>query len=158
MAYTTAEKVTLLAGAIAVDLRTDDDDATDLLIEAVNYATGQVDFYCSRYSAAELAANQWVQDVATFIAVRWLCMHRLNKPPRSIKAEWEDTLKPQLERIQEGKADVPRAAESRRAVTVTTQRVDLRKANNQIVTDRSRSTGAAQGYRRPTDYNAPDQR
>ena len=115
-------------------------DGVILTLNGSGVATGQVDFYCSRYSAAELAANQWVQDVATFIAVRWLCMHRLNKPPRSIKAEWEDTLKPQLERIQEGKADVPRAAESRRAVTVTTQRVDLRKANNQIVTDRSRST------------------
>lgn len=158
MAYTSADKIIRLVGQKGVDLRTDDDDAVDLIIEAVGYATGQVDYYCSRYAAADLAASQWVQDVATFIAVRWLCIHRLNRPPKSIQAEWEDTLKPQLERIQEGKAEVPRAAASRRAITVTTQRVDLRKANNQLVTDRTKSTGVAKDYKRSTDHTAPDQR
>lgn len=156
-AYTTAAEIDELAGTLAVDLRTDDGTEADLVAEAINYASGRIDFYCARYAQAELAVNQWVKGVATFIALRWLCMRRLNDLPKSIEAEWQER-KAELQMILDRTAEVPRAARSRRPVTVTNHHVDLQKRNNQVRVDRARSTGVADGYVRPTDDTAPDQR
>ena len=156
--YTTADQITLLAGQIAVDLRTDDDDVTGLLTQAIDYASNQVDFYCSKYEPAVLATSNWARDAATFIAVKWLCFHRLNDVPKSIQKEWDDVWAVQLGLIQQGKAEVPRAAHSRNPCSVTNYTVDLRRVNNQVRVDQNRSTGIAQGYRRPTDPTSPDQR
>jgi hypothetical protein len=153
LAYTTADAVTALAGQLAVDLRTDDGDAGDLLAAAIDYASGRVDFYCARYSQTELAASRWVQGVATFIALRWLCLHRLNEVPASIAEEWDER-KAELEQIQNGTGTVPGAANSRRPLSVTNYHVDLRRTNRQVRVDRDRSTGLAQGYSRPTDPTA----
>lgn len=158
LAYTTAAAVTELAGQLAVDLRTDDTDLDTAVAAAIDFASGEVDFYCSRYAQAELAANRWVANTAAFIAVRWLCLRRLNEVPKAVQAEWEDDLKPKLEAVQQGKASVPRAAATRRPGTVTNYHVDLRRFNNQGRVDRNRSTGQARDYKRPTDPTAPDNR
>lgn len=157
LAYTTADAITALAGDLAVDLRADDGDLEALLAAAVDHASGRVDFYCARYAGAELAANRWVAGVATLIALRWLSLRRLNEVPKSVEAEWEER-RAELELIQKGKAVVPNAATSRRPVTVTNPHTDLRRTNNQVRVDRSRSTGVANDYRRPTDPTAPDRR
>ena len=156
--YCEAADVEKLAGELAVDLRTDDDtageDAAALVPRAIDYASRRVDFYCvPPYSPAGLAGNGWVRDVAVTLAVYWLCLRRLNDVPGSVAAEREERLQ-ELQMVREGKAQVPGAAPSRRPVTVTNQLVDLRRANGQVRTDRSRSTGAAKGYRRPTDPTA----
>lgn len=154
LAYTTADAVESLAGELAVELRTDDGDETALLTASVDYASGRIDFYCSgRYSGTELAANRWIAGVTAIIALRWLCLRRLNDVPGSIQAEYEERIK-ELELIREGKAAVPNAAASRRPVVVTNQRVDLRRPNQQVRTDRTRSTGVAKDYRRRTDPGA----
>lgn len=156
--YTTATQIDLLAGTMAVDLRTDDGVEATLVAQAIDYASNQIEFYCSRYSVTELAANGWVQDAATIIALKWLCLRRLNSVPDGIKAEWEEVFLPQLTKILEGKATVPRAATARNPVSVTNHSTDLRRLNNQIRVDRSRSPGVADGYVRPMDIMAPDQR
>jgi hypothetical protein len=156
--YTTADQIDRLAGAMAVNLRTDDDDEDTLIDQAIDYASNQVEFYCHKYSVTELAANGWVRDAATIIAVKWLCLRRLNDVPGAIAKEWEEVFLPQLTAIQQGKAMVPRASTSRNPATVTNHATDLRRFNNQIRVDRTRSTGRADGYSRPTDPTAPDQR
>lgn len=156
--YTTAAMIVDVAGQLAVDLRTDDADQPDLLDKAIDYATGQVDFYCSRYPQADLEGSTWVQNVAAFIAIRWLCMHRLNGVPKSVAKEWKEVHEPQLTMILKGEAKVPRIDTTRRAAVVTNYHGDLRRFNNQIRVDPTRSTGVAEGYPRPIDYTAPDQR
>lgn len=154
LAYTTAARVVRLAGQLAIDLRTDDADAATLLSAACDFASAQIDFYCGRYAQSELQGSRWVATAADFIAVRWMCFRRLNEVPGSIDKEWTDDLRPQLEQIQQGKASVPGAAASRRPVAVSNYHVDLNLRNKQVRTDRSRSTGVAQGYSRPTDLTA----
>lgn len=154
--YCSAADVVALAGQLAVDLRTDDVPDLDAHLEhAAREGSARVDFYCGRYSQAELAANRWVNGVATFLAVRWLCQHRLNEVPAAIETVWEER-KAELELILQRKAEVPRAARSRRPGTVTNYRVDLGRLNNQVRVDRPRSTGLAKDYRRRTDTGSPD--
>jgi hypothetical protein len=156
LAYCTTEDVVALAGQMAVDLRTDDVPDLDAHLEsAIDFASGRIDFYCARYSQTELASNRWVKGVAEFVAVMWLCQHRLNAVPESIAKEWEER-RAELELIQKRQAEVPRAARSRRPVTVSNHTVDLQRRNNQVRVDRNRSTGVAKDYRRRADENAPD--
>lgn len=156
--YTTADRIILKAGPMAVDLRTDDDDADSILDQCCQTATNQVDWYCEKYSQTILAANGWIQDAATVYATMELCKHRLNPIPASLQKEWDEDYLVKLNAIQLGKAEVPRAAHSRNPASVTNYHVDLRRPNNQVRVDRSRSTGVAQDYVRPTDVTAPDAR
>jgi len=160
LAYCTAADVTALAGQMAIDLRLDDltgGEATAFLASAIDYASGRIDYYCSRYAQAELAANRWVKGVAVLVALRKLASRRLNRPSKAIEHEWEER-QAELELIRQGKAQVPTAASTRRPVVVTNYKVDLRLPNNQVRVDKARSTGVAKDYRRPTDNAAPDAR
>jgi len=160
LAYCAADDVEALAGEMGVELRLDDLDAGEditFLDDAIDYASGRIDFYCSRYAGTELAANRWVKGVAVLIALRKLCQRRLNAVPESVELEWEERQK-ELELVRQGKAAVPNAANARRPVAVTNYMIDQRRVNNQVRVDRSRSTGVAKDYRRPTDPTAPDQR
>lgn len=160
LAYCESDDVVALAGQMAVDLRLDDltgVDAVAFMADAIDYASGRIDFYCSKYGQAELAGNRWVKGIAVLIALRKLASRRLNKPSKAIEAEWEER-QAELELIRTGRGRVPGAATSRRPVTVTNPHVDLRRTNNQVRVDKARSTGVAKDYRRPTDPTAPDQR
>lgn len=149
--YTTAGAVNDLAGELAIDLRTDDGSEATLVASAIDYASGRIDFYTvPPYSQTALAASRWIRDVATIFALHWLCLRRLNEAPASLETERKERLD-ELHLIKEGKASVPGVARSRRPVTVTNQRIDLRRLNNQPRSDRARSTGAPGDYRRPTD-------
>ncbi len=156
--YTTAGRIVALAGQLAVDLRTDDGVEADLEAAAIEYGTNQVDFYCQRYECADLAGSTYVQNVATFIAVMWLCQHRLNGVPKPIWKTWKEIHEPQLEMILKGSAKVPRIDTTRRAAVVTNYHVDRRRYNDQIRVDPTRSTGVALNYLRPLDDTAPDNR
>jgi hypothetical protein len=156
--YCVAADVIALAGELAVDLRSDDVPDLDAHIDAaISASSSRIDFYCARYSETELAANRWVKGAAALLAVRWICQRRLNDVPASIEAEWEER-RAELQAILDRKAEVPRAARSRRPITVTNSVVDLNRRNNQVRVDRNRSTGVANDYKRPTDPTAPDER
>lgn len=156
--YTDAGAVLALCGELGIDLRADDVPDLDAhMTRATDYASARVDFYCARYAPADLAASQYVNDVAALLAVRWLCLHRLNEVPRSVEAEWGERQK-ELELVRVGKANVPRIAVSRRPGVVTNYHVDQRRFNNQVRVDPARSTGRASGYARPVDQSAPDQK
>jgi DNA-binding NtrC family response regulator len=158
LAYCTSADVIAVAGQLAIDLRTDDVPDLDAhLAVAIEHASGRVDFYLHRYAQSVLAGNRWVKGVAELAAVRWLCVHRLNDLPKSVDAEWEER-KEELELVRAGKAEVPRAAKTRRPVTVTNSTVDNNRRNNQIRVDTNRSTGVAKGYKRPVDPSSPDER
>lgn len=156
--YTTPQAVTDLAGELAVELRTDDgSDQTEMdgfVDSAIEYASSRIDFYIGgRVAASELAVNRWVAGVATVFALHWLCLRRLNSAPGALETERTERLE-ELKLIQQGKAQVPGAARSRRPITLTNQRVDLNRPNHQIRTDRTRSTGVAKDYPRRTDPGA----
>lgn len=154
--FTTAGEIDRLAGTTGVDLRTDDGAEATLVAEAVAYATGEVEFYCQgRFTA--LDGVQYVRNAATHFALEWLCLRRLNAVPEGLARACE-RYREKLELVMAGKVTIPGAARTRRAVTVSTPAVDLRRFNNQNRVDQNRSTGVAKDYRRPTDPTSPDQR
>lgn len=155
--YTDNDHVTAIIGQYGVNLRTDDGSLDDLMGFAFAYATTQVDFYCARYDADDLADNAWVQNIAAFFAVKYLCLRRLNAVASSIAKELKDVVIPQLELIQMGEAPVPRIDQPRRPVAVDNYHVDQRQFNNQVRVDPSRSTGVTE-LPRSVDWTAPDQR
>lgn len=155
--FTTEERIVTLAGQLAVDLRLDDSaDAAADLSDAIDVGTADADYYLSTYALTGLQGDEWVANCATFFSVRFLCLRRLNEVPASINKECERREK-QLDLVRQGKTRL-RVATTRRAMTVTNAHVDLRKFNNQVRTDTSRSTGVAQDYLRPVDNTAPDER
>ncbi len=157
--FTSQDAINRYAGTLGVDLRMDDAaDPTVLYQEAIGYAKGEVLFYGqNRYEEDDLATSQFVENVATAFATEWLCERRLNATPETLFAKCE-RYRQQLQLVLERKAEIPGIPRSRRAVVVTNQNVDLRKANNQIRVDKSRSTGVVTGYPRVVDETAPDQR
>lgn len=159
--YTTEARVLLLAGQLGVDLRLDDADESDDYADAMSWAidagTVEVDGYCQQYSQADLAASAWVMTHADYFALRALCQRRLNDVPESLAKECERREK-QLMLVLQRKFPVPRVAKSRRPVAVTNYNVDLRKYNNTIGVDKTRSTGVAQDYKRPVDDTVVDER
>lgn len=158
--YTTEARITRLIGELGIDLRVDDaadsGEEDDYFEDCIDTGTVEVDFYLSRYSQADIATNDWCIQHATWFAVRRMCQRRLNDVPESVSKEC-DRREKQLMLVLQRKVDAPRLAKSRRPVAVTNYHTDLRKFNNQIRVDRSKSTGVAQDYNRPTD-NSPDER
>lgn len=156
--YTTEELIRSLIGTLGMDLRLDDSpDAANDLQDAIDVGTSDLDFYLSRYAAADIADSVWAQWHATYFAVRFLCERRLNEVPTGLEAACERRMV-ELTKIQEGKAKAPRMPNTRRPIAVSNYNVDLRKFNNKIRTDRSQSTGVAQDYNRPIDETAADDR
>jgi hypothetical protein len=156
--YTSEDAIIALAGQLAIDLRTDDVPDLDAHMEAaIDTGTSDLDFYLADYSQAGIADSTWATTHATWFAIRWLCLHRLNDLPESVKLECERREK-QLELVRQRKAKAPRLAKSRRPATVSNYHVDQRKFNNQVRVDKSRSTGVAQDYRRVVDDTATDER
>ena len=149
-AFTTAELITARVGALGVDLRTDDDPAS--LDDVIDAASARIDFYCAAYSAASLASSRWVLEMATIIAVYYLCMRRLNEVPKAVDELYSQALL-ELTKVQEGKASVPGAVHARRPVALIQQRVVLDRYPG-VRVERPRSTGTAAGYVRRTDPGA----
>lgn len=156
--YTDEARIVTLAGQMAIDLRLDDSvDAAADLDSAIDIGTIDTDIYLTPRYAQNLAAqDEWVAQNATFFAVRFLCLRRLNEMTEGLRKECERREKI-LMLVKQGKFAL-RIANSRRAVVVTGYNVVLRDYNNQVKVDRSRSTGIAKGYLRPTDNTAPDNR
>lgn len=157
--YTTEAFIISLAGQLALDLRLDDSaDAEADLEWAIDTGTVETDGYlANRYAESVLAENRWVQMHATYFAVRALCQRRLNDVPESIEKACERSEKALL-KVQDRKAVVPRAAETRRPIAVCNYHVDLRRFNNTIRVVPSKTTGVAEDYRRAVDDLAPDDR
>ena len=157
-AFTTSARILTLVGELGVDLRLDDSpDADAALDAAVEAGTQDVWFFLSAYDPTELSESVWTQLHATWFAVRYLCLRRLNDLPKSVEMECERREK-QLQLVLERKVDAPGVAKTRRGGAVTNYGVDLRRTNVQIRVNRPKSTGVANGYVRPTDYTAPDDR
>jgi phage gp36-like protein len=152
--YTTKANITTRISQIALDLRDDHEAVPDAVVDhAITWASSQIDFYCARYPASSLVSNAWIQSVTTDLAVFYLASYRYNPAPASAGELYEEA-KEKLQLIQQGKAVVPNAAAGRDSLpTVTHQRVDLNRYPS-LVTERPRSTGEAEGYRRPVDHTA----
>ena len=155
-AFTSAADITALIGRMGLDLRSDDAEPDDLMDRAVEHGSAEIDWYTQdKYLAADLAESRFVGEAATAFAVEYWCLRRLNDTPKGV-TEYADRYRDKLQLVLEGKAGIPGVARSRRPVTVTNQTTDLRRRNNQIRTDRTRSTGVAKDYVRPIDPTAPD--
>lgn len=156
--FTTEAQIRSIVGQLGIDLRTDDSaDYGEDIEDVIDQATGEIYFYLGRYSLAAIASNNWAQWHAAWFAVRCLCQRRLNDVPATVESEWARREK-QLTRVLDRKVPAPGLATSRRPAVVTNYTVDLRRFNNQIRVDRTKSTGVAKDYLRPTDESAPDNR
>jgi hypothetical protein len=156
--FTDSDKILSVVGRLGLGLRLEDAaDQDAVLDDVIDEATGEIYFYLMRYAPADIAANNWAVWHATWFAVRALCRRRLNDVPKSVEEEWARRQK-QLELVQQNKARAPGLANSRRPAAVTSYHVDLRRFNNQVRVDKARSTGRAEGYIRPVDNAAPDDR
>ena len=139
-------------------MRADDADYLTLIEDAIDYAGGEVDQYCQgKYLQSDLSNSQYVNNVATSFALEWFSLRRFNTVSESL-SEMCDRYRDMLEKVLEGRAVLANVPRSRRPVTVTTRVVDLRRFNNQVRTDRTKSTGVAKGYIEPIDPTAPDNR
>ncbi len=157
-AYTDADQILRVVGQLGIDLRLDDSVDPDGDMEyAIETGTSELDFYLQKYAPSEIASSDWCQKHATYFAIRALCMRRGNDVPESVTKECERREK-QLQLVVEGKIHAPRLANARGPAAVTGYTTDGRRWNNQVRVDRSRSTGVAKGYIRPTDPTAPDNR
>ena len=91
--FTTDDDIRGLISALGLDVRLDDDDSgtvedaeSAFLLQARNYATTRVKFYCAiHYDAADLATSWLVNEWATVLAVDWICRRRANPAPECFK-------------------------------------------------------------------------
>ncbi len=92
--YCTDDDIVFLLSELGVDARLDDDGDGSLsvgeqafLLQARNYATARVKFYCQvHYDDADLATSWLVNEWATIIAAHRICVRRVNPVPDSIHA------------------------------------------------------------------------
>lgn len=74
---------------------------TGVTDDCINQATGEIQFYCNQYAAADLADSTLVSRWATVLAVRFLCQRRGNGVPDSIESEYQD-IKENLKEVRAG--------------------------------------------------------
>lgn len=117
--YCTRSDVESVLSVAGVALRLDDDqNATEsatetayLTTQGLNWATSKVNDYCEgRYDIADLAANWTVNEWASILAARWLCLRRCNPIPESVQALYEEAVE-QLQQVKAGQYDLGDAAE-----------------------------------------------
>lgn len=156
--YTTSAEISTRVSALGVSLRDDDMPGTgslDGVVGAISDASTELDGYALRiYSPASLAGSAWVRKKCTDIAVYFLCLRRLNDPPRAAQAQYDQALK-DLEGVRGGKIAIPDAYERRGlAPELSNVRVGLQPTPRIVVSD-NLSTGKDTGYIRDNDWTEP---
>lgn len=77
---------------------------------ARNYATTRVNFYCQpKYDTDDLGTSWLVNDWATVIASRWLCLRRGNPVPKQIEQLFKETID-DMKRVKTGEHEIPEIA------------------------------------------------
>lgn len=142
--YADATAVVARAGEAGVTLRTDDDPNTiDDVLEA---AAVDVDFWLGPvYSQTALAGSEWVARACRDIAVRYLCLRRLNAVPKSVELRYQEVLE-LLKLLASGARQLPDAAARKaNAPVLSNQRTHL-SPHPRVTTERPASTGVPAGY------------
>ena len=151
--FTTEAAMIFRMSQIAHDLRLDDEtDIPDTIAQVIADASVEVLMYCGvLYSVPALQGSAVIEKCTREIAIYYLCLRRLNKPPASVQAQYDKTIE-YLEKIQAGKMILPDAAQSRASAPTLSQpgvREDMMPA---VVIDSSRSTGPVPvGYAQNTE-------
>lgn len=144
--YTTQTKIEKRVGTSGTDLRIDDD--TDSIDNVIEDATTEVNGYCQRlYDTTTLATSEWVMKKTTDIAVFFLCLRRLNSAPKAAQFMYEKAIM-DLEKIQAGMMMIPDIPMTKASVPVMSNQSVRMRPWPRVVTDRGRSTGTAEGYRK----------
>lgn len=80
---------------------------TDVVADAINEATAEIDLYCSqRYAQADLQGSTIINRWATIFAIVFLCENRGNPPPERLLDRMEFIYE-RLEKIREGAMNIP---------------------------------------------------
>lgn len=111
--YTTADEIKRIFSTAAVELRVDDDEdgyvnttEDDVYTDIVYDATDVINLYLEQwYDPSDMAENSWIRRQATWIGCYLLSQRRGN--PSQYNKRYEEVIA-QLEKIQEGKLQVPR--------------------------------------------------
>lgn len=149
--YTDAARVTRRVSTLGVELRTDAAPG-DGMAEAMEEAAADVEFYCgARYLPVSLAGDRWVQKIATDLAVYYLCMIRLGPPPKAVVKMYDKAVE-KLEHVKAGVWTIPGLPQGRSSAPSVTNFSVSPNLQPGVRVDRPRSTGKADGYRRPIDY------
>lgn len=147
MAYCTQSDIEHVLSSTGVDLRTDDGVEATLVADAIEEADMEIDQACLYlYTAASLAASNWVKHKAKAMAAYFLCIRRGNPAPASIAAAFERAIE-LLEKVRLGALAIPGAVMSKAAApTMSNVRPTLRPFPRSVI-EKSRSTGKPEGYK-----------
>lgn len=114
--FCTDEDVEGLLSVLGVQARADDDMAAPgsdtarmaaSKLQARNYATARVKFYCQpRYRTEDLGTSWLANDWATALAAAWLCSRRGEDPPKAL-AELAKAAIDDMAEVRAGRAHVP---------------------------------------------------
>lgn len=142
--YCSATDVTHRVGQLGITLRTNDDPGA--LSDCLESAAAEVNFYLQNlYTPSALAGSEWVKRASRDIAVRFLCMRRLNSVPKSVQSQYEETIQ-KLDVIGSGKKNLPDAPARHANVPVLSNQRTHLWPHPRVVTERVTSTGTPSGY------------
>ena len=115
-----------------------DDDVVD---DAINQATGEIDLACrQRYSQAGLATSELINRWATVLACYFLATNRGNPPPESLAAEFQRIME-KLQQVAEGLLQLPGVAmRNDMRPTHSNLRIDRRYIQSKIRVEKATST------------------
>lgn len=137
--YCTSADVQQRASVDGVALRLDDSGA--VIDACIEEATVEVNNYClTFYDVGGLANSDWVRMKTIRLAIFYLCLRRMNKPPASVERARDDILA-DLEKVRAGRLDISDTYKSHSsAPQLINQRVVL-QPTPRLVTSQSRSIG-----------------
>lgn len=142
--YCDADDLADILGEAGVSLRLSD-VPPEALGRVLVRAAAKVNRYClRRYTAAKLAASEWVRVVAAEMAAYLLCTRKGNPAPSSVVDLWNMALE-DLKLIKAGDQIPDIAARKTGAPVLSNVRVRLRPVMHTRV-EQARSTGNPEGY------------
>ena len=149
-AYCTVDDLRNRLSAVGVSLRADDTPPTTLG-DVISRASSKINQYClPRYTAINLAASDWTNEVATTLAVFYLCTRRANPPPQSAAFDYKEAIE-DLKLVRRGQLNVPDVAMRRAAAPVLSNvHIQLHPVPHTRV-EKVRSTGTVTDYPQKVD-------
>jgi len=141
-----AKKLSVLGIKHAADDNFDQESESGVVAEGIEWASTEIDFYCTAYAAADMATSDWVNQAAIIHAIYWLRTRRGEDPPKGVERLYEACVK-KLELIHAGEYQIPGLAFSgNHFPAVTNVRADLRFRTKKTRVERPISSEQTDGH------------
>ncbi len=158
--YCTQADVEDILSPDGVKLRLDDDRDENVSVveqrrmtKSIARASEEVNKYCfQKYTAANLATSNWVNQATALLAACYLCRARGNQIPESLEEE-RDEIKEELEAIRAGQLRLPGVPLRRRLAPKLSQvRVSAHFQYKAIRKERNKVSPDTDGLPQQPDY------